>query len=130
MMKIFEFKKLIRNKLPAKMAEEGVVVHSKILNKQEFCLQLKNKLLEEVEEVLEADEVDDITIELADVLEVLHSIAKIYHIPFVDIENTRLEKQNINGYFDQKTYIDYIEVEDSNHKVINYLLNKKRPYRL
>ena len=128
-MKRFEFKKLIRNKLPIRMIEEGVVICPKTLRHEEFCRELKHKLIEEAEEVSQAQEVKDIIVELADVLEVIYALAEAYQLSFSDVEKTRLSKREINGYFDQETYMDYIEVDENNHKVIQYLLDKNRPYK-
>ncbi|WPY01395.1 Nucleoside triphosphate pyrophosphohydrolase [Candidatus Trichorickettsia mobilis] len=128
-MKRFEFKKLIRNKLPVRMIEERVVIYPKTLSYEEFCQALRHKLIEEAEEVSQAQEVKDIIVELADVLEVIHALAEAYQLSFSDIEKTRLSKREINGYFDQETYMDYIEVDENNHKVIQYLLDKNRPYK-
>lgn len=129
-MKKFEFNKLIRNKLIDRMFNEGITVNSKTLTKEEYILKLKYKLLEEVEEVNSASSKDDITIELADVLEVMHAIAYINEIPFGNIEEARLKKQEINGSFDSYSYVNYIEVAEDNNKVIDYLLSNHRPYKL
>lgn len=127
-MKRFEFNKLIRDKLPSRMQEEKVSVYSTPLSPDEYSLQLKNKLIEEVNEVLEADSREELTVELADVLEVIHSLAKVYGIGFERIEEERLKKLQANGTFAPEHYIHYIEVEESNKRVIEYLLNKKRAY--
>jgi predicted house-cleaning noncanonical NTP pyrophosphatase (MazG superfamily) len=127
-MKKFELNKLIRNKLPARMLIERLVVHGKALSKEEYILQLKHKLLEEAEEVMQEDQADYLKIELADVLEVIHALAREYQISFEDIEQARLEKLEINGAFDQDSYINYIEVPDDNKKVLEYFLNKSKKY--
>lgn len=128
-MKRFEFNKLIRNKLPPRMVEEGVVVNSHTLNQEEYSLKLKEKLIEEAKEVSLAESIEELKIELADVLEVIHALLENYQIPFQEIEQARLEKREINGHFTPETFIHHIEVASSNDKVINYLLNKNRPYK-
>lgn len=127
-MKKFQFNKLIRNKLPARMVNEGVVVNQRTLNKEEYILKLKHKLVEEAEEVGQENQVDFIKIELADLLEVIHALAKEYQIAVEDIEQARVEKLSINGAFDQDSYINYIEVPEHNKKVLDYLVNKTKKY--
>ena len=127
-MKRFEFNKLIRNKIAARMIEEGVTIYGKTLNKEEFCKQLRCKLLEEAEEVSQTTEVSELIIELADVLEVIDAFIAVHQISPRDIENARLKKRDVNGYFDHENYIDYIEVPESNSKLLKYLLDKYRPY--
>ena len=48
------FNKLIRSKLPDRMAKEGVVVNSQKLEIEEYVVQLKQKIIEEANEVSEA----------------------------------------------------------------------------
>ena len=127
-MKRFEFNKLIRSKLPDRMIQEGVVIKSKKLDDQEYLFYLKQKLLEEASEVVDTETISDLTRELADVLEVIFAIATANNIPLETVENERLKKLEINGNFAKEHYVHYIEVREDNKKVIDYLLNKNRPY--
>lgn len=126
----FEFNKLIRNKIHERMPGEGVVVNSTTLNEAEYILKLKQKLLEEANEVTASQKIEDLVIELADVLEVIHTLALACEIDFKDIEQARFEKTEINGKFSTSNYINYIEVAEDNTKVINYLKDKYRNYKL
>lgn len=63
-------------------------------------------------------------------LEVIRAIADANAISMEDIENAQLKKREINGHFLPENYINYIEVVEDNHKVIDYLENKNRPYKL
>ena len=127
-MKRFEFNKLIRNKLPKRMIEEGVLINSKNLSLAEYSSKLKEKILEEAEEVASSDSVYSLTIELADLMEVIYTLAENYQIPLELINSERLTKREINGYFDQKTYVNYIEVPKDNKKLIEYYLSKNKKY--
>lgn len=112
------------------MLNEGIVVSSITLNDDEYCLKLKQKLLEEAEEVSVAESLESLKIELADVLEVIHAIADHSKLSFLEIEKERLEKRSINGHFSADTYIHYIEVSKDNKKVINYLMDRNRHYKV
>jgi len=126
----FEFNKLIRNKIHERMPGEGVVVNSSALSQTEFILKLKEKLLEEAAEVAASQKIEDLVIELADILEVIHTLASAYKIDFKDLEQARFEKSQINGKFGANNYINYIEVAEDNIKVIDYLKDKHRHYKL
>ncbi len=128
-MKRYQFNKLIRSKLPDRMINEGVRINSSKLSSEEYISQLKNKLLEEAEEVSLATDREHLITELADVVEVLYAISEASDINMDDIEKSRLEKRAINGHFHSDNYIHYIEVDNNNHKVIEYLNNKDRPYK-
>lgn len=126
----YEFNKLIRSKIPPRMTEEGVRVNKTELSLEDFADQLKVKLLEEAQEVIDAKDKQQLIVELADVTEVIKAIAQVHGITEEEIENERLKKLEINGSFEKENYINFIEVEESNKVVIDYLENKDRPYKL
>lgn len=127
-MKRYQFNKLIRNKLQDRMKKEGVIVNSTQLTIDQYIHQLKNKIIEEAQEVAEAKTLENLITELADVMEVIHAITEVCKVNMVEIELARLKKRDINGYFTVDDYVNYIDVALDNHKVIEYLENKDRPY--
>ena len=108
-MRKYTFNKLIRSKLPDRMAKEGVVVNSQKLEIEEYVVQLKQKIIEEANEVSEAKSREELITELADVLEVIYAIAESTEISQVEIEQARIEKREINGHFKPEHYIHYIQ---------------------
>ena len=96
-MRKYTFNKLIRSKLPDRMAKEGVVVNSQKLEIEEYVVQLKQKIIEEANEVSEAKSREELITELADVLEVIYAIAESTEISQVEIEQARIEKSNTNS---------------------------------
>jgi predicted house-cleaning noncanonical NTP pyrophosphatase (MazG superfamily) len=129
MMREYPFNKLIRSKLPARMEKEGVVVNAQTLEMEEYIAKLKQKIIEEATEVSESTSHEELITELADVLEVIYAIAEASNISQAEIENVRIEKREINGHFKPEHYVHYIQVAHDNHKVIEYLENKNRPYK-
>ena len=105
------------------MLAEGVTINSQNLCSAEYSAKLKEKILEEAKEVASSDSVHSLTIELADLIEVIYAVAANYQIPLELIETERLKKRETNGYFDQTTYVNYIEVPNDNNKVLEYLLS-------
>lgn len=112
------------------MISEGVVINGAKLSEEEYIVQLKNKIVEEAKEVQQATDLAHLKMELADVLEVIHAIAEASSFDLQDIEEERIKKRNINGYFQANNYVNYIEVAKDNHVVIEYLENKNRPVQL
>lgn len=52
--KSFKVEKLIRDKIPSILRAKGIVVHERAMEQEEFIHKLKDKLLEEGEEVKQA----------------------------------------------------------------------------
>ena len=127
-MRRYHFNKLVRSNLPTRMIDEGVLVNSRALSSQEYIEKLKEKIIEESKEVVESDTRENLVIELADLVEVIHSLAKAQKIDIEEIERARLEKSKINGHFSHENYINHIDVAEDNLKVIEYLDNKNRHY--
>lgn len=127
-MRRYEFNKLIRSKLPARMVSEGVVVNMISLNNDEYASKLKLKLVEEANEVAESAKRERVVQELADVTEVILALSQVYDITSEEIETERQKKLEINGHFAPENYVNYIEVAEDNKQVIDYLDNKDRPY--
>lgn len=129
-MKKYQFNKLIRSKIPLRMKDEGVFVYSNSLSEPDYLNALKKKIIEEAQEVQDANSKEDLITELADVMEVIHAIAQANQINLDEIEAARAKKRDINGHFLPENFIRYIEVAEDNHKVIDYLENKNRHYKL
>jgi predicted house-cleaning noncanonical NTP pyrophosphatase (MazG superfamily) len=129
-MKRYQFNKLVRSKLPARMTDEGMVINGCALADEEYVMQLKRKLMEEAEEVSLSTTRENLVVELADVMEVMHALTKAASIDLSEVEAARLEKRDANGDFHADHYINYVEVALDNQKVINYLDNKNRSYKL
>lgn len=127
-MKKYNFNKLIRSNLPERMKKEGVELFGRHLTDEEFAKELKNKLVEEAGEVQDTDSREDMIKELADVMEVIEALTLLHGITKEEIEKERLVKCQINGHFLAVNFVDYIEVPVSNHKVIEYLEKRNRPY--
>lgn len=128
-MKRYQFNKLVRSKLPARMESEGVVINGCTLSDEEYVMQLKQKLMEEAEEVSLATTRENLVVELADVMEVINALAEAASIDLSEIEKAKIEKRDVNGHFHADHYIGYIEVALDNKKVIDYFENKNRPYK-
>jgi predicted house-cleaning noncanonical NTP pyrophosphatase (MazG superfamily) len=126
--KRFTMEKLVRDKIPIIMKEQGFSFSSVSLNRKEFVQQLKSKLIEEAQEAGAAQSATDVMEELADLAEVVHALAKAYEISLEQIEQARLEKRESRGGFDTQTYVKYVDIDDSNPN-IRYFADRPNKYR-
>ncbi|CRX38244.1 nucleoside triphosphate pyrophosphohydrolase [Estrella lausannensis] len=127
--KRFKVEKLIRDYLPDIMRNKGILVHERVMEQEEFIAKLKDKLQEEAAEVKHAKNVNELTEELADMLEVIHSLSKATGIPLERLEKARYAKKQEKGGFDRKIYNSYVDVEETNPS-IEYFLKKGEHYPL
>ena len=91
--------KLVRDKIPNIIKENGEYALTRILTDKEFDEALSEKLLEETTEILNATKKEDITEELADLLEVIYAKASANGIRFLDVELARQRKKALKGGF-------------------------------
>jgi len=112
--KSIQLEKLIRDQLPKIMESQGTRLQTRILVDDEFVQMLKEKLLEEAKEVHLAKNFDELTEELADVLEVIHALSKASGVFMQAIENKRIEKRHAKGGFDAGIFVERVEMEESN----------------
>jgi predicted house-cleaning noncanonical NTP pyrophosphatase (MazG superfamily) len=101
--------KLVRDKIPDVLREKNIycqTVH--IDDYYEKLKLLKQKLLEEVIEFIDGDDVN----ELVDIWEVIAAIASTCAFKFLDFEKVRTTKLDQNGGFHNGTMLIYTEEED------------------
>ena len=96
--------KLVRDRIPEIIAKEkGGEVAYRIADQAEYSDFLLKKLSEEVNEFLESRE----PVELADILEVIHHLAKEAGLNPEDIEELRRDKEIRRGAFLERIIMDF-----------------------
>lgn len=95
------YNKLVRDKIPQIIEDNGDHCHTKILNNDEYLTELNAKLHEEMKEYLESGEIE----ELADLEEVLRAIVEAKGYRHSDFENIRLQKVEKRGAFKEKIFL-------------------------
>lgn len=108
-MRTFKQEKLWRDKLPELMHKQGSSIHLKPLDDNEFDQELRIKLLEEAAEVKAAQTTHDLTQELADVYEVIDTLAELHGITKEAILAAQEQKRNERGGFTGRTYVTVAE---------------------
>ena len=103
MKKVFH-KKLIRDKIPQVIEASGDKYEVRVMRKREFERELKKKLVEEAKELIEVKR-KDLLNEMADVLELLKSIAEHYKIDFKLVEEKQVKKRKERGGFKKRLFL-------------------------
>ncbi|MFE7132429.1 hypothetical protein ACFVIM_16380 [Streptomyces sp. NPDC057638] len=93
-----EYGKLVRDRIPQIIRENGSDPVTYIAGPEEYRNRLRDKLGEEIAEFLAADDAKAPE-ELADVLEVVHAIAADLGIDTHQLEKIREDKANKRGGF-------------------------------
>lgn len=90
--------KLVRDKIPEIIEKSGKKASTYILSDQEYVVYLERKLDEEVQEYHESKNPE----ELADILEVLISLAKTKGYSFEELVKLQEQKASERGGFSKK----------------------------
>jgi len=101
-----KYNKLVRDKIPEVIKENGSnpVIH--IANEEEYWEKLKEKLSEEVDEFLKENNEE----EISDILEVIDAICKFKKFDKKKIDEIKKQKAEKRGRIDNKIILD--EVND------------------
>ena len=105
------YNKLVRDKIPDKIKSNKETPITRILNEEEFKIELEKKLLEEYHEVINATEMDRLE-ELADMLEVMKYLAKLENATLEDIIEMAEKKNEKRGSFEQKIFLEKVLEEE------------------
>ena len=96
---VVEFNKLVRDKVPESIEQRGERADVVQLRGDALLAALRQKLIEEAFEVLDARGGHDLVGELADVEEVVRAICDALGVPLTDVESLRGAKQRKKGGF-------------------------------
>jgi predicted house-cleaning noncanonical NTP pyrophosphatase (MazG superfamily) len=98
---VVEYNKLVRDKIPAVIESRGEKVEVLELSGDALLIALRQKLVEEAIEALDAPAGGELVGELADVQEVLNAIIKALKINRKEVELERIDKRKRRGAFDK-----------------------------
>lgn len=98
------YNKLVRDKIPEIIKENGKTCKFKIVNENEYKKELIRKLYEEIAEFEEAWNVE----ELADIFEVMYSIIDIGEFDIDQIMKIRLKKREKRGGFEKRIFLESV----------------------
>ena len=104
------YNKLIRDKIPEIINEDGNDCEIKVLNDNEYHAELNKKLQEELEEYYESGEVE----ELVDLAEIIYAIAKHKGVDQQEFDSIRRKKAEKRGSFDKKLFLISVKERGDN----------------
>ena len=102
------YNKLVRDNIPDIIKNNGEIPITRILNDNEYKIELEKKLYEEYQEVLNSSGKERIE-ELADMLEVMISLAKLEGKELEDVIEVAKVKRLKRGGFNKKIYLVGVE---------------------
>lgn len=97
-MKIIKYNKLVRDRIPEIIEKSGKKAIVQKLDDEAYKKFLDEKLVEELQEYLDNDSVD----ELADLVEVIHSILKYKRIEITGFYGIQKKKAEERGAFEKR----------------------------
>jgi len=107
----YTYNKLVRDKIPENIDNEpGRKSQYKILNDNEYLIELNKKVLEEANEFIEENSIE----ELGDLMEVINAIMKLKGYKMEEVYKIMKAKADKKGTFDAKIYLEYINEEKIN----------------
>lgn len=100
------YNKLVRDNIPKIIIDCGKTPYTRILKEDEYLIELRKKLQEELEEFLRSD--NDIN-ELADIIEVIEAVVKANGSSLSEVMDIKSRKQEKNGAFDKRIFLESVE---------------------
>lgn len=107
------YNKLVRDKIPEIIGNDGCKPIIRVLNNEEYKKQLEIKLLEEYNEVLNTTTTEERIEELADMIEVIRALAFIENKELEDVIECADVKLSKRGGFEKKIFLERVlDVDD------------------
>lgn len=100
------YNKLVRDKIPEIIEKDGGTPITRVLSDSDYRKELEKKLYEEYQEVLDAKTGEERIEELADMLEIISSLAKLENKTLEDVSEKAKEKKLKRGGFDRKIFLE------------------------
>ena len=97
-----KYNKLVRDKIPEYIKSKGGAPITHIAEDKEYWQKLKEKLTEEINEFLEAENIE----EMADILEVIDAICDYKKFDKDKLQKTKNKKAEERGKFRDKIILD------------------------
>lgn len=102
-----KYNKLVRDKIPSIITNNGEIPVTRILNDEEYKTELERKLYEEYQEVINSNDKDRLE-ELADMIEVIKALASLEGKNLQDIILLAEQKREKRGGFKDKIYLERV----------------------
>mgnify|MGYP001569797746 CR=1 FL=1 len=114
-MKTFLFQKLVRDKIPQAIKSRGGIVTPRRLSQKKYVKELIKKLNEETSELGRNLTSTEVAEELADIIEVVTVLQKVFKISDSELQSIRQKKNLKNGAFNKRLFIDRRVSDENGH---------------
>lgn len=108
--KKYKFSKLVRDNIVSDIQRVGNKPVFKVLDNDEYVLELQKKLAEEANEIVSAPK-EELLGELSDIQEIIDNLIVALNISKQDLKMAQDKKNLKAGSFKEKLYIDYVETD-------------------
>lgn len=125
-MRRFKFDKLVRDEVVYKILKSGAEPKYRYLDEKNYIDELTRKMIEEVSEFYEMEDVNDKLSELADMQEIVDYLLKAIGKTRKDLKDAQKAKNQENGSFRHGIYIDYVDCREGYEWMDYYLRNPLR----
>jgi predicted house-cleaning noncanonical NTP pyrophosphatase (MazG superfamily) len=102
------YNKLVRDNIPNIIHNNGEKPITRILSDEEYKQELEKKLYEEYKEVLQTTTTEERIEELADMLEIITSLAQLEDKSLDDVIEVAQTKRTKRGGFKQKIFLEKV----------------------
>lgn len=103
------YNKLVRDNIPALIQRRGAIPKVLNLNRSRYREELKKKLIEETRELSKTRSKRELLDELADLSQLIDSIAESHGIALRAVEIQKDNKKEERGGFEKKLFLKYVE---------------------
>ena len=100
------YNKLVRDNIPEIIEADNCIPIIRILSDEEYKIELEKKLYEEYQEVLATTNTNDRIEELADMLEIIESLAHLERKTLEDVIEVAKVKSLKRGGFKKKIFLE------------------------
>ncbi|AXK60888.1 nucleoside triphosphate pyrophosphohydrolase [Candidatus Chromulinivorax destructor] len=120
-MRKFYQNKLWRSKLADQREQDGAIVHLIPLTDAEYGDELALKLIEEADEVYEAESMDVMKEEIVDILEAIDCLLALHNISHDEIAALKEKKLLEFGSYTNRNLVEYVEYPDGSKEALECL---------
>lgn len=125
-MRKFYQQKLWRDKLIAIRENKGAIVHTIELTQPEFRDELAMKLIEEANELYQAENHQELIKQLADVLEAVDAIIAFHNIDKNELFDLKEKMKKELGSYTTPLFVDYVQYPAGSQEELDCLNNPDR----
>jgi predicted house-cleaning noncanonical NTP pyrophosphatase (MazG superfamily) len=122
----FGCNKLTRDRTEERFIKRNIRGRFRHIAGDEYIQALKNKLHEEVDEIMESKDTHELMTEIADVLDVLDALLKTHNISDTMLNDYRRTLHQERGTFETGLYLDTFDINSDNPQYETYA---SRPHK-